>query len=143
MPNCRRWPRVFAIFLNAGSALVENPSHLFVESFKTAPSCMSRLYRPQFHLGETVGPNLYPKRPVAPTPPAQRPEKRPVEPERIPTPPAQRPERIPTPDLWNTYPPAQKTCVLKPERPVEPEGLPNLRGTRDLQNQRTYRPETC
>ncbi|GFW87444.1 uncharacterized protein TNCV_1300891 [Trichonephila clavipes] len=88
----------FAMSLNAGSALVENPSNLFVESYKTSPV---------LHVQDSPVPNSILR-------PAQRPERmltppaepetmspaepdRPAEPERIPTPPAQRLERIPTP----------------------------------------------
>ncbi|GFT80040.1 uncharacterized protein TNCV_1368191 [Trichonephila clavipes] len=52
----------FAISLNVDSALVENPSNLFVESYKTSPVLhVQDSPRPQFNLGWTVGPNLYPK----------------------------------------------------------------------------------
>ncbi|GFW62931.1 uncharacterized protein TNCV_4452801 [Trichonephila clavipes] len=104
----------FAISLNAGSALVENPSNLFVESYKTSPilhvqdspvpnsilmvyeACLSAEARPSVELAERLS---LPER--IPTPPAQRP----AEPERIPTPLAQRPAE------------SEKLPPAEPERP--------------------------
>ncbi|GFX29256.1 uncharacterized protein TNCV_3217901 [Trichonephila clavipes] len=119
----------FALSLNAGSALVENPSNLFVESFKTAPvlhvqdssvpnAILVRLWVQTFI--QKVQDMRRMQNGSKPSIPmvyeacmrAQRPERmptlpeRPVEPE-IPTPPVERPER-----------PAE------PERPVEPERIP-------------------
>ncbi|GFS54582.1 uncharacterized protein TNCV_2749001 [Trichonephila clavipes] len=100
----------FAISLNAGSALVENHSNLFVESYKTSPV---------LHVQDSPVPNsilmVYEACLKAKATPsvAERlslPE-RPAEPERIPTPSAQRPERIPTPPV-------------EPERPAEPLRMP-------------------
>ncbi|GFV38512.1 uncharacterized protein TNCV_3491011 [Trichonephila clavipes] len=117
----------FAISLNAGSALVENPSNLFVESFKTAPV---------LHVQDSPVPNsilmvyeacLRAQRLALP---AQRPERmptlpeRPVEPERMPNPPvepeipaepAQRPERMPNPPVE-----PERIPIIPPERPAEP-----------------------
>ncbi|GFW99374.1 uncharacterized protein TNCV_3006761 [Trichonephila clavipes] len=69
----------FAISLNAGSAMVENPSNLFVESYKTSPVLLVQ---------DSPIPNSILR---IPTPPAQRlaePERsaepeRPAEPERL------------------------------------------------------------
>ncbi|GFT15602.1 uncharacterized protein TNCV_4985461 [Trichonephila clavipes] len=69
----------FAISLNAGSALVENPRNLFVESYKTSPV---------LHVQDSPVPNSILTERI-PTPP--------VEPERIPTPPVE-PERPPLVD---------------------------------------------
>ncbi|GFS80739.1 uncharacterized protein TNCV_86581 [Trichonephila clavipes] len=100
----------FAISLNAGSALVENPSNLFVESYKTSPV---------LHVQDSPVPNsmlmVYEAclRAKATPSVAKRlslPE-RPAEPQIIPTPSAQRPERIPTPPV-------------EPERPAEPQRMP-------------------
>ncbi|GFY04591.1 uncharacterized protein TNCV_4416751 [Trichonephila clavipes] len=88
----------FAISLNAGSALVENPCNLFVESFKTAPV---------LHVQDSPIPNSILTC---------------VEPERIPTPPAQRPERIPTTPVEPERPVEPKRPA-EPEKPAEPERL--------------------
>ncbi|GFV34728.1 uncharacterized protein TNCV_1450321 [Trichonephila clavipes] len=116
----------FALSLNAGSALVENPSNLFVESFKTAPvlhvqdssvpnAILVRLWVQTFiqkvqdmrRMQNGSKPSIQMVYEACMR--AQRPERMPnspVEPE-IPTPPVERPER-----------PAE------PERPVEPERIP-------------------
>ncbi|GFW70156.1 uncharacterized protein TNCV_4467151 [Trichonephila clavipes] len=131
----------FAISLHAGSALVENPSNLFVESYKTSPvlhvqvspvpnSILLRLWVQTFiqkvqdmrrmqngsktSIQMVYEACLRAERLSLPERPAQRPEKMstpPVEPDR----PAE-PESIPTP-------PAQ---ILEriPTPPVEPERIP-------------------
>ncbi|GFX18893.1 uncharacterized protein TNCV_321981 [Trichonephila clavipes] len=128
----------FAISLNAGSALVENPSNLFVESFKTAPvlhvqvspvpnSILVRLWVQTFiqkvkdmrRMQNGSKPSIQMVYEACLRGLAQRPERL-VEPERIPTPPAQRPERIPTPPVEPERP-AEPEKPAKPERPVEPE----------------------
>ncbi|GFS76022.1 uncharacterized protein TNCV_4666461 [Trichonephila clavipes] len=97
----------FALSLNAGSALVENPSNLYVESYKTSPV---------LHVQDSPVPNaiLRPERMPAP----------PVEPERIPTPPVE-PERMPNPPVEPEIPaePAQRLERI-PTPPVEPERIP-------------------
>ncbi|GFW02681.1 uncharacterized protein TNCV_2456951 [Trichonephila clavipes] len=138
----------FAISLNAGSALVENPSNLFVESFKTAPvlhvqdspvpnSILVRLWVQTFiqkvqdmrRMQNGSKPSiqmvyeacLKAQRLALP---AQRPERmptlpeRPVEPERMPNPPVE-PERMPNPPV------EPERIPIPPERPVEPERMPN------------------
>ncbi|GFX23081.1 hypothetical protein TNCV_360951 [Trichonephila clavipes] len=127
----------FAISRNAGSALVENPSNLFVESYKTSPvlhvqdspvpnSILMRLWvqtyiqkvqdmRRMQNGSKTSIQMVYEAclRAKATPSVAERlslPE-RPAEPERIPTPSAQRPEKIPTPPV-------------EPERPAEPLRMP-------------------
>ncbi|GFT27698.1 uncharacterized protein TNCV_3570701 [Trichonephila clavipes] len=139
----------YAISLNAGSALVENPSNLFVESYKTSPvlnvqdspvpnSILVRLWVQTFiqkvqdmrRMQNGSKPSiqmvyeawLRAERLSLPERPAQRPERMsPAEPDR----PAES-ERIPTP-------PAQRperipTPPVEPERiptpPVEPERIP-------------------
>ncbi|GFS54995.1 uncharacterized protein TNCV_2440941 [Trichonephila clavipes] len=102
----------FALSLNAGSALVENPSNLFVESFKIAPV---------LHVQDAPAPNVILGRLALP---AQRPE-------RMPAPPAQRPERIPNPPVEPEI----------PTPPVERPDLPNQRNLpnqRDLLNLKEY-----
>ncbi|GFW41817.1 uncharacterized protein TNCV_4980651 [Trichonephila clavipes] len=93
----------FALSLNAGSALVENPSNLFVESFNTAPV---------LHVQDCPSPNAILMVYEA-CMRAQRPERMPnppVEPE-IPTPPVERPGDCSNQrDLLN----------LKPIPPAEP-----------------------
>ncbi|GFX71837.1 uncharacterized protein TNCV_2010741 [Trichonephila clavipes] len=110
----------FAISLNAGSAMVEKPSNLFVESFKTSSvlhvqdstvpnSILVRLWIQTFiqkvqemrWMQNGSKPSIqmvYEARLRAEriALPAQRPERMPTLPERIALP-AQRPERIPTP----------------------------------------------
>ncbi|GFY02030.1 uncharacterized protein TNCV_5098911 [Trichonephila clavipes] len=124
----------FALSLNAGSALVENPSNLFVESFKTAPvlhvqdspvpnAILVRLWVQTFiqkvqdmrRMQNGSKPSIQMVYEACLR--AQRPERMPtlpVEPERMPNPPvepeipaepAQRPERM-------------------PNLPVEPERIP-------------------
>ncbi|GFU33729.1 uncharacterized protein TNCV_2047991 [Trichonephila clavipes] len=91
--------------LNAGSALVENPSILFVESYKTSPV---------LHVQDSPVPNSI---------------LRPAELERIPTPSAQRPERIPNP-LVEPERPAKPLRIppAEPQRmpspPAEPKKMP-------------------
>ncbi|GFV84611.1 uncharacterized protein TNCV_2482251 [Trichonephila clavipes] len=119
----------FALSLNAGSALVENPSNLFVESFKTAPvlhvqdssvpnAILVRLWVQTFiqkvqdmrRMQNGSKPSIQMVYEACMRGLAQRPERMPappVEPERMPNPPVE-PE-IPTPP------------VERPERPVEPE----------------------
>ncbi|GFV71834.1 uncharacterized protein TNCV_2457691 [Trichonephila clavipes] len=139
----------FAISLNAGSALVENPSNLFVESYKTSPvlhvqdspvpnSILVRLWVQTFiqkvqdrrRMQNGSKPSiqmvyeafLRAERLSLPERPAQRPERMsPTEPERIPTPPAQRPEKIPTPPV---EPERIPTPPVEPEIPAEPERPP-------------------
>ncbi|GFV49959.1 uncharacterized protein TNCV_1392401 [Trichonephila clavipes] len=138
----------FAISLNAGSALVENPSNLFVESFKTSPvlhvqdsqvpnSILVRLWVETFT--QKVQDMLWMQNGSKPSIqmvyeaclraerlalPAQRPERmptlpeRPVEPERMPNP-LVEPERIPIPPSK----PAQRLERI-PTPPVEPERIP-------------------
>ncbi|GFX73099.1 uncharacterized protein TNCV_1705011 [Trichonephila clavipes] len=137
----------FAISLNAGSALVENPSNLFVESYKTSPvlhvqdspvpnSILVRLCVQTFIQKEqgmrrmqngskTSMQMVYEAclRAKATPSVAERlslPEI-PSEPERIPTPSAQRPERIPTPPVESERIP---TPPVEPERPAEPLRMP-------------------
>ncbi|GFW59100.1 uncharacterized protein TNCV_2780311 [Trichonephila clavipes] len=128
----------FALSLNAGSALVENPSNLFVESFKTAPvlhvqdssvpnAILVRLWVQTFiqkvqdmrRMQNGSKPSIQMVYEACMRGLAQRPE-RPVEleriPERIPNPPVE-PE-IPTPPVERPERPAE------PERPVEPERIP-------------------
>ncbi|GFW36324.1 hypothetical protein TNCV_3712451 [Trichonephila clavipes] len=85
----------FAISLNEESALVENPSNQFVESYKTSPV---------LHVQDSPVPNSI---------------LRPDEPERIPTPSAQRPERIPTPPVEPERP-AEPLRM----KPAEPQRMP-------------------
>ncbi|GFS68973.1 uncharacterized protein TNCV_4569941 [Trichonephila clavipes] len=100
------WATSFAISLNAGSALVENPSSLFVENYKTSPV---------LHVQDTPVPNS--------TLACLRAEPRPsVElaeclslPERIPTAPAEL-DRIPTPHAQRPAEP-EKMPPAEPERP--------------------------
>ncbi|GFV20282.1 uncharacterized protein TNCV_20051 [Trichonephila clavipes] len=116
----------FALSLNAGSALVENPSNLYVESYKTSPvlhvqdspvpnAILVRLWIQTFiqkvqdmrRMQNGSKPSIQMVYEACMRGLAQRPERMPappVEPERIPTPPVERSER-----------PAE------PERPVEPE----------------------
>ncbi|GFS61261.1 uncharacterized protein TNIN_128441 [Trichonephila inaurata madagascariensis] len=122
----------FATSLKAGSALVENPGNLFVESYKTSPvlhvqdfpipnSVLGRKWVQDFiqkvqdmrRMQHGSKPSL---RMEFPTPPAE-PERLSL-PERIPSPPAQRlagPERISTP-------PAEPERMPTP--PAEPERMP-------------------
>ncbi|GFS59685.1 uncharacterized protein TNCV_1795601 [Trichonephila clavipes] len=108
----------FALSLNAGSALVENPSNLFVESFKTAPvlhvqdssvpnAILVRLWVQTFiqkvqdmrRMQNGSKPSIQMVYEACMR--AQRPERMPnspVEPEIMPTPPVERPER-PVEDL--------------------------------------------
>ncbi|GFU03507.1 uncharacterized protein TNCV_2257271 [Trichonephila clavipes] len=135
----------FAISLNEGSALVENSSNLFVESYKTSPI---------LHVQDSPVPNLILVRLWVQTfiqkvqdmlrmqngskPSIQMvyeaclraerlalPERFAQRPERIPTLP-ERPERIPTPSAQRPERPAEPEKILtpsaqRPERPVEPE----------------------
>ncbi|GFX58667.1 uncharacterized protein TNCV_249451 [Trichonephila clavipes] len=120
----------FAISLNAGSALVENPSNLFVESFKTSPV---------LHVQDSPVPNSILVR-LMPNPPVE-PERipiRPVEPE-IPAEPAQRLERIPTPPERIPIPPVEPEIPAEPEKPpmdnvkVTPPLIPHCdKGTQTL-----------
>ncbi|GFY29062.1 uncharacterized protein TNCV_4721901 [Trichonephila clavipes] len=136
----------FAISLNAGSALVENPSNLFVESFKTSPvlhvqdspipnSILVRLWVQTFiqkvqdmrrmqngskpSIQMVYEASLRAERLALP---AQRPERmptlpeRPVEPERMPNPPVE-PERMPNPPVESERIPIPPS---EPERPAEP-----------------------
>ncbi|GFS94981.1 uncharacterized protein TNCV_4202231 [Trichonephila clavipes] len=129
----------FALSLNAGSALVENPSNLYVESYKTSPvlhvrnspvpnAILVRLWIQTFiqkvqdmrRMQNGSKPSI---QMVIPAPP--------VEPERIPTPPVV-PERIPNPPVEPEIPvePAVErperipTPPVKPERPADPESPP-------------------
>ncbi|GFX13988.1 uncharacterized protein TNCV_611941 [Trichonephila clavipes] len=132
----------FAISLNAGSALVENPSNLVVESYKTSPvlhvqnspvpnSILVRLWVQTFiqkvqdmrRMQNGSKPSiqmvyeacLRAERLSVPERLAQRPERppdRPAEPERMPTSPA-KPER-----------PAEPERIPTPLRPAEPERPP-------------------
>ncbi|GFW91348.1 uncharacterized protein TNCV_737621 [Trichonephila clavipes] len=101
----------FAISLNAGSALVENPSNLYVESYKTSPV---------LHVQNSPVPNsiLNTYSPVEPEMPTL-----PVELERIPTPPVERPERLVEPERIPT-PPVKPERPAEPERPADPESPP-------------------
>ncbi|GFV20903.1 uncharacterized protein TNCV_3651141 [Trichonephila clavipes] len=104
MPNCRRWPRGFAISLNAGSALVEN--------LATCLACLHPAQRPERIPSPPIGRDnvtiLLNLNKVSPAEPH-----RPAEPERILTPPAQRLERVPT-----------YTCSLqKPSEVIELETI--------------------
>ncbi|GFX37089.1 uncharacterized protein TNCV_1712821 [Trichonephila clavipes] len=100
----------FAISLNAGSALVENPSNLYVESYKTSPV---------LHVQDSPVPNsiLNTYSPVEPEMPTL-----PVELERIPTPPVERPERLVEPEI--PTPPVKPERPAEPERPADPESPP-------------------
>ncbi|GFT05861.1 uncharacterized protein TNCV_3926241 [Trichonephila clavipes] len=154
----------FALSLNAGSALVENPSNLFVESFKTAPvlhvqdssvpnAILVRLWVQTFI--QKVQDMRRMQNGSKPSIPmvyeacmrAQRPERMPnspVEPE-IPTPPVERPERpvdierMPNPPVEPERPaePAQRLERI-PTPPVEPEKYPypllNLKYLPNLKN---------
>ncbi|GFW10169.1 uncharacterized protein TNCV_2569531 [Trichonephila clavipes] len=120
----------FALSLNVGSALVENPSNLFVESFKTAPvlhvqdapapnAILVRLWVQTFiqnvqdmrRMQNGSKPSIQMVYEACMRGLAQRPE-------RMPAPPAQRPERIPTPPVEPEIP---TPPVERPERPAEPE----------------------
>ncbi|GFS91276.1 uncharacterized protein TNCV_1306911 [Trichonephila clavipes] len=130
----------FAISLNAGSALVENPSNLFEENFKTSPvlhvqdspvpnSILVRLWiqtfiqkvqdmrrmqngsKPFIHMVYEAC--LRAERIALPERLAQRPERMPTPPER----PAQRPERMPTPPV---EPERIPIPPVEPERPADP-----------------------
>ncbi|GFW88551.1 uncharacterized protein TNCV_828201 [Trichonephila clavipes] len=110
----------FAISLNAGYALVENPSNLFVESYKTSPV---------LHVQDSPVPNSILVRLWVQTfiqrvqnmrrmqngskPSIQMVYEVFLRAERLSLPerPAQRPERMPTPSA-------------EPERPAEPERIP-------------------
>ncbi|GFV08698.1 hypothetical protein TNCV_4055821 [Trichonephila clavipes] len=140
----------FAISLNAGSALGENRSNLFVESYKTSPvlhvqdspipnSILVRLWVQTFiqklqdmrRMQNGSKPSIQMVyegclRAKATPSVAERlslPE-RPTEPERIPTPSAPRPERIPTPPV-------------EPERPAEPLGMPPAESKIPAESERT------
>ncbi|GFT80154.1 uncharacterized protein TNCV_2241301 [Trichonephila clavipes] len=134
----------FAISLNAGSALVENPSNLFVESYKTSlvlhvqdspvpNSILVRLWVQTFiqnvqamrRMKNGSKPSIQMVyeaclRAKATPSVAERlylPE-RPAEPERITTPSAQRPERIPTPHVELERPAEPlRMSPAEPERP--------------------------
>ncbi|GFY29432.1 uncharacterized protein TNCV_2626031 [Trichonephila clavipes] len=123
----------FAISLNAGSAVVENPSNLYVESYKTSPvlhvqdspvpnsileACLraERLSLPE-KPALPVEPERIPTPPVEPEMPTL-----PVEPERIPTPPVERPERPVEPEI--PTPPVKPERPAEPERPADPERPP-------------------
>ncbi|GFX88601.1 uncharacterized protein TNCV_2660121 [Trichonephila clavipes] len=126
-----------AISLNAGSALVENPSNMFVESYKTSSilhlqdspvpnSTLVRLWVQTFiqkvqdmrwmqngskpSIQMVYEACLKAKETPSVAERLSLPE-RPAEPERIPTLSAQRRERIPTP-------------LVEPERPAEPLRMP-------------------
>ncbi|GFU33773.1 uncharacterized protein TNCV_7661 [Trichonephila clavipes] len=101
LPAYKQYP-IMMQSLNAGSALVENPSILFVESYKTSPV---------LHVQDSPVPNSILR--------LSLPE-RPAEPERISTPSAQRPERIPNP-------PVEPERPAKPLRisPAEPQRMPS------------------
>ncbi|GFU12288.1 uncharacterized protein TNCV_4664531 [Trichonephila clavipes] len=120
----------FALSLKAGSALVENPSNLYVESYKTSPvlhvqdspvpnAILVRLWIQTFiqkvqdmrRMQNGSKPTIQMVYEACMRGLAQRPE-RPVEPERI-------PERIPTPSVEPERIPTPP--VERPERPVEPE----------------------
>ncbi|GFX22275.1 uncharacterized protein TNCV_2951161 [Trichonephila clavipes] len=138
----------FALSLNAGSALVENPSNLFVESFKTAPvlhvqdspvpnAILVRLWVQTFiqkvqdmrRMQNGSKPSIQMVyeaclRAQRLALPAQRPERmptlpeRPVEPERMPNPPVE-PERIP-------ISPVELEIPAEPEKPPMDEVIPPL-----------------
>ncbi|GFX52747.1 uncharacterized protein TNCV_2921891 [Trichonephila clavipes] len=144
----------FAISLNADSVLVENPSNLFVESFKTSPVLhvqdspipnynLVRLWVQTFiqkvqdmrRMQNGSKPSIQMVyeaclRAERLALPAQRPERmptlpeRPVEPERMPNPPVE-PERIPIPPSEPERP-AEPAQRLEriPTPPVEPERIP-------------------
>ncbi|GFW54258.1 uncharacterized protein TNCV_1560361 [Trichonephila clavipes] len=131
----------FAISLNAGSALVENPSNLFVESFKTSPvlhvqdspvpnSILVRLWIQTF-IQKVQDMRRMQKRSK---PSIQmvyeaylRADRLAQRPERMPTPFAQRAERMPTPPVEPERPAEPErleripTPPVEPERPAEPE----------------------
>ncbi|GFW61562.1 uncharacterized protein TNCV_348101 [Trichonephila clavipes] len=157
----------FALSLNAGSALVENPSNLYVESYKTSPvlhvqdspvpnAILVRLWIQTFiqkvqdmrRMQNGSKPSIQMVYEACMRGLAQRPERMPappVEPERIPTPPVEPEmptlpvelERIPTPP------------VERPERiptpPVErPERIPTPpveRPERPAEPERPVEPE--
>ncbi|GFT62209.1 uncharacterized protein TNCV_639691 [Trichonephila clavipes] len=116
----------FAISLNAGSALVENPNNLFVESYKTSPV---------LHVQDSPVPNsilvrLWVQTFIQKVQDMRRMQNRSkptiqmvyeacLRAERLSLPerPAQRPERIPTP-------PAEPESPTEPDRPAEPERIP-------------------
>ncbi|GFX93268.1 uncharacterized protein TNCV_4761471 [Trichonephila clavipes] len=124
----------FALSLNAGSALVENPSNLFVESFKTAPvlhvqdapvpnAILVRLWVQTFiqkvqdmrRMQNGSKPSIQMVYEACLR--AQRPERMPTLPER--------PERMPNPPVEPEIPaePAQRPERM-PNLPVEPERIP-------------------
>ncbi|GFT69799.1 uncharacterized protein TNCV_3700761 [Trichonephila clavipes] len=134
----------FALSLNAGSALVENPSNLFVESFKTAPvlhvqdspvpnAILVRLWVQTFiqkvqdmrRMQNGSKPSIQMVyeaclRAQRLALPAQRPERMPTLPER-----PVEPERMPNPPVEPEIPaePAQRPERM-PNLPVEPERIP-------------------
>ncbi|GFV38511.1 uncharacterized protein TNCV_3491001 [Trichonephila clavipes] len=145
----------FALSLNAGSALVENPSNLFVESFKTAPvlhvqdapvpnAILVRLWVQTFiqkvqdmrRMQNGSKPSIQMVyeaclRAQRLALPAQRPERMPTLPER-----PVEPERMPNPPVEPEIPaePAQRPERM-PNPPVEPERIPIPPSTlRDLPN---------
>ncbi|GFU15953.1 hypothetical protein TNCV_2368791 [Trichonephila clavipes] len=154
MPNCRRWPFVLQQF-NAGFALMDNPGHLFVESYKTSPvlhlqdssiphSILVRNWVQDFiqkvqdmrrmqHGSTPLLRKIYEAclRAGANIRPSAELAERLSLPERIPTPPAQRPaepERIP-PTEPERIPPAKPEIIppVDPESnpPAEPESNPS------------------
>ncbi|GFS76016.1 uncharacterized protein TNCV_4666431 [Trichonephila clavipes] len=136
----------FALSLNAGSALVENPSNMYVESYKTSPvlhvqdspvpnAILVRLWIQTFiqkvqdmrRMQNGSKPSIQMVYEACMRGLAQRPERMPappVEPERIPTPPVE-PERMPNPPVEPEIPaePAQRLERI-PTPPVEPERIP-------------------
>ncbi|GFV75634.1 uncharacterized protein TNCV_2240831 [Trichonephila clavipes] len=141
----------FAVSLNAGSALVENPSNLFAESYKTSPvlhvqdssvpNSILVILRVQTFIQRCracVGCKTDPNHPYrwfmrskATPSVAERLSlhERPAEPERIPTPSAQRPEGIPTPPVETERP--AKPLRMPPAEPLrmppaEPLRMPPL-----------------
>ncbi|GFV27165.1 uncharacterized protein TNCV_927571 [Trichonephila clavipes] len=130
----------FAISLNAGSALGENPSNLFVESYKTSPvpnSILVRLWVQTFiqrvqdmrrmQNGSKLSIQMvYEACLRAEARPSVELAERLSLPERIPTPPVQRPaepERIPTPPAQRPAEPERIPTPLA-QRPAEPEKMP-------------------
>ncbi|GFV95940.1 uncharacterized protein TNCV_2825131 [Trichonephila clavipes] len=114
----------FALSLNAGSALVENPSNLFVESFKTAPV---------LHVQDSSVPNAILVRLWVQTFIQKVQDMRRMQNGSKPSIQmvyeaclrAQRPERMPT----------------LPERPVEPERMPNPPVEPEIPAEPAQRPE--
>ncbi|GFT68708.1 uncharacterized protein TNCV_684051 [Trichonephila clavipes] len=116
----------FAISLNAGSALVENPSNLFVESFKTSPvlhvqdspvpnSILVRLWVQTF-IQKVQGMRQMQN---GSKPSIQMVYEACLRAERLALP-AQRHERMPTPSAQRPERPAEPERLAEPERPAEP-----------------------